>query len=449
MLLNKNNILILDKIDPMKFINGIFVAESSFYNLFSDFDETIKEWNNLENDNKIVIHENFMGTNFYLTLKIFCQILGKIKGKPLRYFVNQIINLIDFRLIKKIISCLEYKENKMVLNFLEKIFFLYKKVVLGHETTKFEKLKIYDLENLSPFQRYFIFHTNKIFFSNAKSQLNFFIETYCDYISNEINIIENYDILIQITGILKRYSEFYLINVNQMTEICFSLEKTFEFCKKYKSHSKNVKYYLIIIKMFHYFVYYYNDELIYKKVKKVVKKIEDGENSCFIFHNNELGRLISRISMRLIFYAASLDKESLNILNENEKISVQKIIKLGIKLFQFLGGPIDSYLIISEKMLNDSALYFDNIENYVFDDQTFLNIYYQTEKLETNYSQFYNYKLKENELIKEVSNSLDIIIEMCKKNDIKMLLIKSKYYFTLIKFLYIINVKNDDELFNI
>ncbi len=448
MLLNKNNILILDKIDPMKFINGIFVAESSYYNLFSDFDETIKEWNNLENDNKIVIHENFMGTNFYLTLKIFCQILGKIKGKPLRYFVNQIINLIDFRLIKKIISCLEYKENIMVLNFLEKILFLYKKVVLGHETTKFEKLKIYDLENLSPFQRYFIFHTNKIFFSNAKSQLNFFIETYCDYISNEINIIENYDILIQITGILKRYSEFYLINVNQMTEICFSLEKTFEFCKKYKNHSKNVKYYLIIIKMFHYFVYYYNDELIYKKVKKVVKKIEDGENSCFIFHNNELGRLISRISMRLIFYAASLDKESLNILNENEKISVQKIIKLGIKLFQFLGGPIDSYLIISEKILNDSALYFDNIENNVFDDQAFLNIYYQTEKLETNYSQFYNYKLKENELIKEVSNSLDIIIEMCKKNDIKMLLIKSKYYFTLIKFLYIINVKNDDEIFN-
>ena len=182
MLLNKNNILILDKIDPMKFINGIFVAESSYYNLFNDFDETIKEWNTLENDNKIIIHENFMGTNFYLTLKIFCQILGKIKGKPLRYFVNQIINLIDFRLIKKIISCVEYKENKMGLKFLDKILYLYKKVVLGHETIKFEKLKIYDLENLSPFQRYFIFHTNKIFFSNEINKLNFFIEIYCDYI---------------------------------------------------------------------------------------------------------------------------------------------------------------------------------------------------------------------------------------------------------------------------
>jgi len=201
-LLNKNNILILDKIDPMKFINGLFFAESSYYNLFNDFDETIKEWNDMENDNKIVIHENFLGTNFFLSLKIFCQILGKIKGKPLRYFVNQIINLIDFSLIKKIISCLEFNENKMVLNFLDKLLFLYKKIVLGHETTKFEKLKIYDLENLTPFQRYYIFHTNKIFFTNAKNQLNFFIETYCDYISSEINIIENYDILIQITGIL-------------------------------------------------------------------------------------------------------------------------------------------------------------------------------------------------------------------------------------------------------
>ena len=448
-LLNKNNILILDKIDPMKFINGLFFAESSYYNLFNDFDETIKEWNDMENDNKIVIHENFLGTNFFLSLKIFCQILGKIKGKPLRYFVSQIINLIDFSLIKKIISCLEFNENKMVLNFLDKLLFLYKKIVLGHETTKFEKLKIYDLENLSPFQRYYIFHTNKIFFTNAKNQLNFFIETYCDYISNEINIIENYDILIQITGILKRYSEFYLINVNQMTEICFSLEKTFEFCKKFKNHSKNVKYYLIIIKMFHYFVYYYNDELIYKKVKKIVNKKDDNiGNSYFIFHNNELGRLISRISIRVVFYAASLDKESLNFLNDDEKISVQKIVKLGIKLFQFLGGPKDSYLIMSEKILNNSALYFDNIENYIFDDQTFLNIYYQTEKLESYYSQYYNFIIKENELLTEVSKSLEIVIEMCKKKDIKMLLIKSKYYFTLIKLLYIINIKEDEDIYN-
>jgi RNA polymerase-binding transcription factor DksA len=136
-LLNKNNTLILDKLDPMKFINIIFIAESSYYNLFSGFDEMIKDWNSLEEGNKIIIHETFLGTNFFLSLKIFCQILGKIKGKPLRYFVSQIINKIDYNLIYKIISCLEFNENKMVLKFLDKLLFLYKKIVLGHETEKF------------------------------------------------------------------------------------------------------------------------------------------------------------------------------------------------------------------------------------------------------------------------------------------------------------------------
>ena len=83
---NSNNNVYFNNLDPLKFFNLLFLAKNSHNALFSNFNETINEMSNLNEYNKMKIKDNFLVTNFFLSLNDFCLLASKIKNATLRYF---------------------------------------------------------------------------------------------------------------------------------------------------------------------------------------------------------------------------------------------------------------------------------------------------------------------------------------------------------------------------
>ena len=426
--INNSNIY-FNNLDPLKFFNLLFLAKNSHNALFSNFNETIHEMSCLNEDNKMKIKDNFLVTNFFLSLNDFCLLASKIKNVPLRYFSVSIVEKLNFLFVNQIFTYIHFQEIPTIIKFLNKILFIYKKISLGFDTRLMDKYKIYDLENFSPLQRKCLFDSNARIFPEAKEQMSFFIKHISDFINLDLSLMEDLDLLIQFFGILKKYSEYYLINVNQMIEICFVLEKSFEFFKRLKNNLKQLKIFYIVSKMFLYFIFHYNDEIIYKYIEGNINNIS------FIFNKNELGRLISRSTIRIIYYTLIMQREK--VFKEEELKISKKIFFNGIKILEYLIGEKDCYIISKEKFLKNSIMYL-NIIKIDFEDNEFQYIFDFNSYIENYYTQFYSFKIYNNELIKNVNDILDKIISMAKSKDIKNLLLKSKIFFTFSKIFYIV-----------
>ena len=425
---SKNNVF-FNNLDPLKFFNLLFLAKNSYNALFSNFNETINEMSSLNENNKMKIKDNFLVTNFFLSLNDFCLLASKIKNVPLRYFSVTIVERLNFLFVNQIYSYIHFQEIPTIIKFLNKILFIYKKISLGFDTCLMDKYKIYDLENFSPLQRKCLYDSNIRIFPEAKEQMTFFINQVSDFINLDLSLMEDFDLLIQCFGILKKYSEYYLVNVNQMIEICFILEKSFEFFKRIKNNIKQLKIFYIVSKMFLYFIFHYNDEIIYKYIEGNISNI------AFIFNKNELGRLISRSTIRILYYTLIMQREKI-FKEEEQKIS-KKIYFNGIKILEYLIGEKDCYMANKEKFLKN-ALNYLNIIKINFEDNEFQYIFDFNSYIENYYTQFYSFKIYNNELIKNVNDILDKIISLAKSKDIKNLLLKSKIFFTFSKIFHIV-----------
>ena len=447
-LIKSSQYYIMGIIEPLKFFNILFLGKHSYKSLFFNFEEVVNEFNHLNEYSGYEIKENFLVTNFFLSLRNFNLICGRIKGIPLRYYCNEAINKITFKTIYNIFKYIKYKDNPIMWKFYENILFFFRKVSLGNSTNKMSKFKLYDIENFSPIQRKCIIKDNKNIYPESTDHINFFIEVITFMLNSEIIYIDAYDTLIQICSILKRYSIFFFFFTAEMTKFCFSLEKGFEFFKREENIEKQIKLFLIVIKMIHYFIYTYNDKIFFRYIESEGKgdkgKTISSNSIPFLFVKNELGRLICRNVIRITYSILIIRTPNTN-LDKNDSKRCKKIINHGMKILTFLVGPVDNYCISLNKFQSNCNNYLNIFKLTINNNPTYKTIVEHCDFLENNYISYYSTQIDDNELFIEVSKSLENIIEKAKGTEIKHYLFKSQYYFIISKFFYIFQFDENNE----
>ena len=363
--------------------------------------QRIKE---LNTSNKLDLKDNFLSTNFYISLTILCEIIEKCKGSPLRYFTDEIVKKLSFDIIKNLLENIVFKDNKVFWEFLKNMLYLYKKITIGSKTMAMDKYKIKDLINFPPLLRKIVFMTNNSLFPEATKQIEFFIKILNDLLNQEINTKEVYDVIIEICGILERLSGFYLFNNINMVRFCFAVEKSFSFSKFKNSHEKQIKLFSILTKTFVYFIFNYNDTSIYDYI---LDKKTDINKVKFVFYKNELGRLISRNVIRMMYYVLIVKRY--NKLGKSENNICSRTIYYGSQILELMFTERDTYFM---NYLNRKQLptYLFQVLSITSNNDDFNEVNLESEKLEKLYYSFFIFELDKKELIKEVNNVFEKII---------------------------------------
>jgi len=437
-LISNRDDLIMD-ISPEKFFNLLFLGKSSYEAIFFNFEEMILRIKELSSINKLELKDNFLSTNFYLSLIVLCEILEKSSGSPLRYFAKEIINKLSFEIIKNLLENIVFRDNATFYDFLKKMLFLYKKITIGYRTMSMDKYKIKDLVNFPPLLRKIVFMTNNDIFPDASQQIEFFINILNDLLNQEIHIKEVYDVIIEICGILKRLSGFYLFNNINMVRFCFAVEKTFSFSKFKNSHDKQIKLFSILTKTFLYFIYNYNDTSLYDYI---LDKKSDLHNVKFAFYKNELGRLISRNVIRMMYYTLIVKKY--NKLTKIENNICSRTINFGSQILNLMFTERDTYFM---NYLNRNLFpsYLFKVISIKTDDDNFFLINSEREKIEKLYNSYFIFDIDNKELIKEVNTIIENIMNISKNTDINPYILKSNFCFILCKIFYVIDFSELDE----
>ena len=173
-------------LEPIQFINLLFLGKSSYESLFNNFEEMIQSFNELSPNNLLKINNNFTSTNFYLSLRVFVKILEKEKNSSLAYYSKELVNKFSFKLISNLLNYIIFQDTPIFWNFLSGMLFLYKKINIGYNTMRMGEYKLSDLENISPLQRKIIMKNNKLLFSESNEQISFAIKTLNNLLKNEI-----------------------------------------------------------------------------------------------------------------------------------------------------------------------------------------------------------------------------------------------------------------------
>ena len=434
---NENLIL---EIDPIKFINLLFLGKSSYENIFQNFEEMIQNLNSLNAENKMVLKDNFSSTNFFLSLNVFTKIILKTKNNPMRYYNKIISKKISFYLISNLLNHINYYDNKIFWYFLNNMLYLFKKVNIGHKTMSMSKYKLNDLENFSPFIRKNIFMSNYSIYPEAQAHIDFFIKYLNNLLNEDMQLVEACDVIIQICAILKRLSGFYLFTSFQMNSFCVVLENMFQYLKNLKSYHRHIKLFHILIKMLSYFIYSYNDNsfcnFIFDNKKEDLSKVK------FIFDKNELGRLISRSTIRILYFTSTIKK--LNVLNFKDKRTCDKILEYGGKILNLMLSERENYLMNSSKNDLDIDLLQKSM-NISTDDEKYTKINNEIKNMEKAFSSFYSFDLDNTEVIRSVNDSLEKIIILARTSEIHPHLAKTNFFLTLMKTLYICNFEEKEE----
>ena len=435
----EKNSLILD-IDPIKFINLLFLGKTSYENIFQNFEEMIQNLNSLSAKNKMVLKDNFSSTNFFLSLNVFTKIVLNTKNNPMRYYDKILSKKISFYLVSNLLKHIKYFDNKIYWFFLNNMLYLFRKVNIGPKTMSMNKFKLNDLENFSPFLRKNIFMMNNLIYPEAQTQIDFFINYLNNLLNEDLKLSEAGDVIIQICAILKRLSGLYLFTSFQMSAFCTILENIFHFLKNLKSYHRHIKLYYILIKMLNYFIYSYNDNAFYNFIFE--NKKEDLSKVKFIFDKNELGRLICRSTIRILYYSIAIKK--LNKLNFKDNRICVKIIDFGSKILNLMISERENYFLNSNNKELDIDLLQKSL-NIPIDDEKYQKIDNETKNIEQSFVSFYSFDLDNKEVIRSVNDSLEKIIILAKTSETHPHLAKSNFFFILMKALYICDFQEKEE----
>ena len=466
---------IFNLLNPIQKLNLIFLSKNSFNDTYKDFIYLIYQSKNLNNEiistytiiNKSdnlflnLFISNFTETNCYLSLKIFENFTNANKKTGLRYYTKELENYFTFQNLKNFFKFNKIIDNISFWSLYQKIVHLFHKIYIGNKTQKLDKYKIFDLENFSCFQRLSLFRSNFLIFPESKEIITFLLKKIESINSVGFNNSEAYNLINEIFSVIKKLSIFNLISNGDMMRICLEIEKLFVIFSLIRNSIKSIsntnsytstinsfwmkesKFFSIIMKMLRYFIFSYNDRLIFNVIsnKEKFPNLDSiNSNNClFIFNKTELGRLISRISLRVT-----------NILKTHyyEKIGSNEYIKIMrncMKVFEYFLCEKDDYLLKLEKNLNDGKFYFFNVLNVDVNDKKYKKYCDEKDQIENAYMKFFSFEINFEEVLEKINNSLDNIfnnnvnINFNKKE--LMLIVKSKYFFSLSKIFDIKNLK--------
>ena len=431
-LISNKDDLIMD-INPERFFNLLFLGKSSYESIFTNFEEMIIRINELNDTNKLEVKDNFLSTNFYLSISVLTDILEKFKGSPLRYYTKEIVDKMSFTTIKSLLNNIVFQDNIVYYELLKKMLYLYKKITIGTKTMYMDKYKIKDLINYSPLLRKILFLTNTSLFPDASDQISFFIDILTNLLEQDINSVEIYDVVIEICGILKRLSGFYLFNNTKMELFCIAIEKFY-----------------ILTKMFLYFIYNYNDNSFYDYIFQKKMNLTSVK---FVFKKNELGRIISRNIIRMMYFVLMV--KNYNKLSKSENNMCIKILSYGSHILDLMFTEQDNYFM-NYNNKNIFPTYLLNVINIKLIDPDFIAIKKEVENIEQLYYSYFTFDIDKKELIKEINNNLENVLNLTKNNIMNAYLLKSNFCYIICKIFYITDFiefeednKDDTEFHNL
>ena len=475
-LISFNDYDILNLLHPIQILNLMFQSKKSFDKTYVDFIETYKYFTK-KNFFYILMpfnYENFIETNSYLSCTIFENLLNKNQHTGLRYYCKEIEEMVNFEMIKNYLKTDRLNHySKSYFCFAQKIIHIFKKVFIGNKTQSMDKYKLYDLENFTCFIRIVSEQTNLEDFSLAKEISTYFLLKLDELTSNGFNSIESYDFISEIFSVFKKLSVFNLISNGNMMRICLSIDKLFTIfsiirnnhmkkindIKKTPTYNtttntninfinllweKELKYFYIISKMLNYFIYTYNDRMVYKilfDIEKFPFLINIHQDSAlFIFNKTEIGRLISKIAIRIMNILISFYSDK--IIDE----IYLKIMKNCMKILDFMLSNKDSYLLQLEKLLTQNKFYFTVFNTTRENSISYDLLCKERDKIELSYCKYFCFEINFEDVIKSVNDSLEKILGKEKKfNENKIIAIyKSNYFYSLRKIFDVINFKNED-----
>ena len=447
-ILFSSDLLNSDETSLIKSIKTIFLAQNSFKNTFYNIEEVYKEIKKQKHGEDVDIEHYAYNSHLLKTFEKIDLMISKIK--KLYYFdFNGLFS--SFDLFDVIFNILRFKSG----NNSRKID-LFKKYVLNIQHTMIFKrdfelipsLSAKDIYNLNPFQRLMFCRYYKYF----KNRFTFTSLDKVNIIDNLLETIEFFiseknknDIIYEILKII--YSELLIfIKLNQISYeqkikfISINDELISSFIHNKDIDIKTKKYQFCIlykmIKCLLYISYNYNDSLVLSFLNNEIPLQKVNYFHC----DNEMSKIIYRNVTQILYYCGLLDPLSINNADDlkntirtkfTTRISVfaeKNRIKYYNDQIMILASSITSLTLdfpdsyqegLKRLKLFNKEFYLNYLnEQFENDERRMLaGILTKVEKLEALYQNYFNFNLKEDELLVEVLKVINEVFQLLEMKD--------------------------------
>ena len=441
-ILFNNELYSNDATSLIKLIKSIFLAQNSFKNTFYNMEEVYRGMKEQNFEEDFEIEHHAYNSHLLKALEKIDLMLSKVK--KLFYFdINGVINKFDLSNI--IFNILRFKSG----NNSKKIDLFKKYLINIHHIMIFKRdfelipyLSSKDIYNLNPFQRimfcdYYKYFKEKLEKKNIIDEL---LET-IDFFKSEKNKSEIiYEILKIIYSEILTFIKLNQINNEQKIKFIALNNDLISMCINTKDmdiKTRNILFCILhkIVKCLLYISYYHNDSLILSFLNNEIPL-----QKVHFFHcANEMSKMINKNVTQILYYCGLNEVNTNNGFNEEIKYTSRTKLTTRVSIFadknkieyyndqiMLLASSVTSLTLdfpdayqesLKRLKLFNKDFYINFInEQYDIDEKRmFTGLLNKTEKLENLYQNYFNFNLKEDELLTEVLkiiNEVFILLEM-------------------------------------
>ena len=225
-------------------------------------------------------------------------------------------------------------------------------------------------------------------------------------------------------------------------------------------YEEELPLYYTLIKMIRIFYLTFNDKLVHNIINNGAENSNDNffnnNNISFGYMKNDFGRELFKVAIRIIFVIHKHNK-----IKEKNYLICQKILYQGMKVLEYSLMKTDSYLISIIRSFLKGEFYEKNIissidyisinsdieSNPVHNNYIFKILFEEKNNLDNYNKQFLNFEINKEDYIINYEKSLDNVLQdqfkdkriVGFKEDTLILILKSKYFFTLSKIFRILS----------
>ena len=419
--INKNNENYFPNMSPVILINMFFESDELFRSVhkkFIDvFNEIMVNYNDHlfldENENNLNEKNNNNNNDQYMkipvvisrTYLIFSKNARNCKFDKSLIFSKKINNYFNDKVLKYFLKNYEIgvKSGKDSYstdeNFYEAFLYGYKIFNILSKIFKnsLPKFKLIEFINLNPFQRLLIQKDCNKF----KFEVEFIMNITKTLIKNETNFF-SVKIILQLLNIIKIFSRFYLVKIEEINDFLKILEIffiNFENIKNRNEESKLfIKIFYNIVKILIFFSFYINDMCIFNNIfesykfiqnslnsKEKIESYQNEKNNNFLYFDSEISRNISKILIHITKFF---------------EIEYQNMISNDLKDKQLYYKIMDLIQILINLFFNKKDIYSSGIKRLI------------NPELKTIADYLLNFNQKENEfLFNEINNQNNLLIQ--------------------------------------
>ena len=442
-ILFNNDLYNNDATSLIKLIKSIFLAQNSFKNTFYNMEEVYRGIKESNVDEDLEIEHHAYNSHLLKALEKIDLMLSKVK--QLFYFdINGVINKFD--LSNVIFHILRFKSgsnSKKIDLFKKYLINIHHTMIFKRDFELIPKISSKDIYNLNPFQRimfcdYYKYFKEKLEKKNIIEEL---LET-IDFFKSEKNKSE---IIYEILKVI--YSELLAyIKINQITneeKIKFTAlnNDLISLCianKDIDMKTRNILFCILhkIVKCLLYISYYHNDSLILSFLNNEIPL----QRVHFFHCANEMSKMINKNVTQILYYCGLIEINS-NGVNDDLKYTSRSKFTTRISIFaeknkieyyndqiMLLASSVTSLTLDFPdayqeslkrlKLFNkDFYLVFINEQFDLDEKKMFTGLLNKTEQLENLYQNYFNFNIKEEELLTEVLKIINEVFTLLEMQD--------------------------------